>query len=641
MQLSGEIADGSGPVRRGWQRAALPHLEGRRGRIVGALYWLLALATSILIAGSFWFNALDFFGNMPTAAGYGFRTQTRDHAAVIGPVASAEARASGLREGNRIVAIDGQLLAADATEYMVADRLAGDRDGRIALVTRSADGTMRTHRLTRAPNALSTVEGDSRLPLWLYITITFTSIQLPLVALFAASALLARRRPRDPEAMLFAYGLLLMCVSPGAGFWLNALGGVDNSLLQMMVNFGATLTFAAIAIFPDGRFATALSRIAVALAGLVALLIVANAAQWAPVSLLDLAALSMLVAALGAVRLRYRRTPDGVERQQIKWAVFGFGAALALLVPAQIASMLDLIGEDGPLPFLIFRIVYPFALLLIPAGLLVSLLRYRLYDAEAVISRSAGYALLTLIIGATLAGSAKAIEIAIESWLGRGAGLIPGAIAAALAVVMVAPLNSRLQAWTERRFQKGLLHLRRDLPTCVDDLRETSSLDQMLDAVIDRLTQGVRAVRAAVVIGRDVERTRAVDAAEVERWLETARLDPEVEGLSCDRADRLFPMRIPLRVRHDSAGAFGWILLGPRPDASFYGRDERETLAQVADPIARAVQIVLVRSSREAEVERRSNEQQQRLAAVERQVAEAMAAIARLTGSSSPGEAPA
>jgi hypothetical protein len=73
-------------------------------------------------------------------------------------------------------------------------------------------------------------------------------------------------------------------------------------------------------------------------------------------------------------------------------------------------------------------------------------------------------------------------------------------------------------------------------------------------------------------------------------------------------------MRVPLRVRHGSGAPLGWILLGPRPDGSFYGKDEQEALAEIADPVARAVQIVKVR-------EERQKQQDSRLSALEAAVA--------------------
>ena len=70
--------------------------------------------------------------------------------------------------------------------------------------------------------------------------------------------------------------------------------------------------------------------------------------------------------------------------------------------------------------------------------------------------------LLTLLIGLTFAVSAKTLEYLVETWLGQEAGGLSGAIAAGLAVLLVTPLNARIQDWAERRFQKDLLMLRRD-----------------------------------------------------------------------------------------------------------------------------------------------------------------------------------
>jgi hypothetical protein len=241
----------------------------------------------------------------------------------------------------------------------------------------------------------------------------------------------------------------------------------------------------------------------------------------------------------------------------------------------------------------------------VPAGLLVSLLRYRLYDADQVISRSAGYAVLTLLFGAVFAATAKVVEYFFETSFGGDAGALPGAIGAGLAVVLITPLNNRIQNWAERRFQKGLLRLRRDLPECVADLRETSSLRALLDEVLERISNGVRATRSAVLIGEEVAAVRGGTSEEVSIWQRSALPDEQVEALDCDRSDPLFPMRVPLRVRHGSGAPIGWILLGPRPDGSFYGKDEQEALTEIADPVARAVQIARLREEREARQERR------------------------------------
>jgi hypothetical protein len=568
----------------------LPHLEGRRGAIVRAIYLAVATATLIVIAGSFWFNARDYFGNVPATVAYGFRTETNMDSA---PVVGGASRGSGLQRNDRIISIDGRELPASATEYTIGDRLAADEDGRVTLVTRSEDGAVRTHHLTRAPVTAATIDPNSQLPLWTYVTLGFAFTQLPLLMWLAASLLLARRRPRDPEAMLFAFAFLLMSVAV-AGYWLSALLGVPVLLRNSLANVGACFLLIAIAGFPDGRFDSLLSRVAAA--GLVLLAIIGCVVITPnPVLALDLMFLLCTLAVLAAVWLRYRRAPPGIARQQMKWAVFGFCAALALILPAQILFSTGALGTTGMAPFLI-GILFPFAMMLIPLGLLVSLLRYRLYDADAAISRSAGYAVLTLLLAGTFGASAKMIEWFFETYFGGEAGALPGAIGAGLAVVLITPMHNRIQNWTERRFQKALLHLRRDLPDCVGDLRETAGMGELLDEVLARVEAGTRAVRSAVV----------VEGATV-----AARGDPDGD----------FPTSVPLLIGHQQV-EIGTLLVGPRPDGSPIGRDEREALAEVADPIARALRIVRLREAT-----------QHRL---DSEIAELRAALRRLTLSEAP-----
>src|SRR4029078_7116206 len=154
-------------------------------------------------------------------------------------------------------------------------------------------------------------------------------------------------------------------------------------------------------------------------------------------------------------------------------------------------------------------------------GLLIALLRYRLYDAEVVISRSANLALITLAVSALFAAAADALKQVIYNFYGNTNSEGPVVIAAAIATVFINPIQERIQRWSENRFQKNLVFLRDDLPERVRDMRETASLEEMLDEILERIEQGVRTVGGAAVCHGEVARTRAVDADVVERWRAT------------------------------------------------------------------------------------------------------------------------
>lgn len=426
---------------------------------------------------------------------------------------------------------------------------------------------------------------------------------LPPALLVATAVLLFLRRGQDSVAALLSLSFLMMSAAffASEGFFRAIeLGWVRD----FFAHAGRALLMLVLLTFPDGRFSPRWSA-PVALA-LVMWAPVAFFRPW-PLSVEYFGYLGFLGLSVLSIAIPYRRLPGGLERQQVRWVLFGFAAGTVLLAVATIVSLLPG-GASAPgaksWTALAAQSLAALGMASFALGLIVSLLRYRLYDAEAAISRSAGYALLTLLLGATFAVSARSLEYLVETYLGREAGGLPGAIAAGLALLLIAPLNDRVLGWAERRFNKGLVALRQDLPECMADLRETGELDELVDEVLDRVAAGVRASRAALLIGTVVA-TRNTSKAEVRAWVKDAAPDDAAASLDCRRADPLFPMRIPLRVRHARGKPLGWLLLGPRPDGSFYGRDERDALAGIADPVARALQIVLRREAREARTEAR------------------------------------
>ena len=98
----------------------------------------------------------------------------------------------------------------------------------------------------------------------------------------------------------------------------------------------------------------------------------------------------------------------------------------------------------------------------------------------------------------------------------------PIIFAAALATVLVNPIQERVQRWSEQRFQKNLFLLREDLPEVVRDMRETASLGEMLDEILARADRGVRAVRSAMIVNGCVLRARGLSIEEVETWRATS-----------------------------------------------------------------------------------------------------------------------
>jgi hypothetical protein len=239
--------------------------------------------------------------------------------------------------------------------------------------------------------------------------------------------------------------------------------------------------------------------------------------------------------------------------------------------------------------------------LVLQFGLLIALLRFRLYDAEVVISRSANFALITLAVATVFAGVADGLKQIILNYSGNSGSTTPVVIAAAVATVLINPIQERIQRWSENRFQRNLVLLRDDLPECVRDMRETASLSEMLEEVLARIERGIRSVRSAAVVQHQVLKCHDVSVDVVTVWLGTTEGRGFRDDL-CDASDRLFPLRVPLVPSSDDEAPIGYILIGPRPDGSIPSRDEQKALAGVSEAIARAIRTVIKREAREAQI---------------------------------------
>ncbi|HEY0013816.1 MAG TPA: hypothetical protein VGB79_13310 [Allosphingosinicella sp.] len=582
---------------------ALPPLAGRTGAAIRAAYLaLLALTLAALAVGGF-MSARDYFVTTPNNLAFGLVTGTGSTTAPdprqvrIYMATSEAARRSGILKDDIVLAVNGTRVPADAGEHVIG-RLTGATGGDVAVVvTRSRDGTVRTHRLPRQAGAFSAEIPGTGLNGWQRSALLFGSDHLKLALSLAAAILLYLRRRSDPVALLFGTAFLTFCLMSGSAFWFWHTLRLDNATHVVSILFYSTL-LTALSAFPDGRFTSRWTSALALVGGPSVFLLWIAGWQWRLVTNMQLTIYSsaILLASVVALVLRYRRLPVGLERQQIKWAVFGIAGAILIMTAAWLLSVTGVFfvpGQGAP-AFIGSILVGTVSWSLIPIGLLVSLLRYRLYDADAAISRSAAYTVLTLLLVAGFAVAKKGLEMAGERYFEGAAGAISGGLAAAAAAMLIAPMHRKVAEWTEQRFQKALIRMRDGLPELVGDLRETARLRELAETVLERIGDGVRATRAALVVDGHAIAERG-GAGET-------------------------PVSLPLR--REDGSAFGAILLGPRPDGSLYGKLERQALDEVTGPVARAVRIV---REREAAAEAHAAEMAElkaRLAALEERLGE-------------------
>jgi hypothetical protein len=574
---------------------------GHRSIVFIRFIWLFTLFAALagLFAGNYYVYKRDVVA-ASALADFGL-AYGKDVPVRLTVPLSDQAQQAGISEGDALVALNGKAIAESATPIDLAGQFASAGSS-IDIVIRHTDGKLDRARLDRDPahgNEHFVGTGMTKQGRDLIILIADTLVG---VILLAAAVLLFRRRPHDPVAVLLSLAFLLLLASYSWAWLLESgFGPVERVLRPTAWILMTFLLF----VFPTGRFDRPWTA-AVAMLLPFAWLFWVSGISFTAQIIINVAFLAL---ALIAMRARAKSLPPSTEQQQIKWAFVGFACALLCIlvavagryvVPVLISDLQLRIWAEAVVSLALVMMIAFIAM-----GLLVSLLRYRLYDAEEALSRTATYALVTLAAGTAFAAVEHLLVLLFSRALGDKPGLAGVGIAIVVAGLMVAPVHARAHHWAQKRFQHRLVHLKKELPELASDLRETAPVPILAKELLALLADGVRADGAALVMKDDGQMALAanynVASEQVESWL--AGWVPRAGGthMDYDRLDDIFPVRMPLRDVHNEGGApFGWILLGLRPDGSFYSGEEQEIIDEAAEPVARAIIVARQRAVRES-----------------------------------------
>ena len=593
-----------------------------------SVVWLLAFALAFTgpIAG-FYLRYTEPANNSQLLLGSraGFAVSPNDATVVrftIGP----QAENAGIIAGDKIVAIYGVALPRhmpvdqkslavhgnDPAYITLGNLLYGTDQAQVPITVRDPDGRLRDVTVTTGEQHIDA--GAKRLgisPKWLSFIDLFHILAYPF--LWWAAWLLYRRNARDAVSSLLSLAVLLTIGAEQPSSEFLAQVGVPLRLNVAIYDLGNVLLLTGILLFPHGNLSW---RRLLAIALLPVLLFLHG------MTYQSYFVGCMIVAVLSLLRC-LRLTHSSEQRQQIRWALLGITGYAILRTLSIAADNLkwsagsfghQLLVEMGA------GISFALAVLVLQLGLLIALVRYRLYDAEFVISKSANVALITLGVAAVFAGTADGLKQIVYNYYGHTSSEGPTIFAAALATVLVNPIHERVQRWSQRRFQKNLFLLREDLPEAARDMRETASLDEMLDELLARVDRGVRAVRSAMIVNGCVLRARGLSIEEVDTWRKTS-FAQDYKRDHCKPIDRIFPIRVPLVPSMDEEEPIGFLLVGPRPDGSIPSHDEQRALNEVSEPIARAIRTVIKRETRELHLANLIADNASRIAELELQVA--------------------
>jgi hypothetical protein len=412
--------------------------------------------------------------------------------------------------------------------------------------------------------------------------------------LICVATILLYRRQRDPVAALLALAFLTWTITSSFDF---LTGATPAQLLDRCRFLLFTL---ALLLFPDGRMQPGWIRPAMAASFVVFLIGVVEALRVLATHLFLPFAIVCVLAAIASLVARFRASPDYALKQQLKWVALGLIAGVGLILCAR-AGVAASVARFPSMPVL-WEALFQLGIIIVALGFLVSLLRYRLFDAETVITRSAAYATLTIALVATFGGTKALIQNIGQDYLGMNVGSVSGGMAAAVAAVLLNPFHERITGWAEQHFQPDLAQLKREIPGLLARLGTSNSTRQLCDAVLPRMSAAIHATRSAILLDSHIVAATGVTLQEAHRLAIQSFGESSYRSRG-EKPDETFPVRLPLNLA--TSGMSAWLLFGPRPDGTLYGKEDLDAVRSNLAALQNALIATRAREAIAAAIERR------------------------------------
>ena len=330
---------------------------------------------------------------------------------------------------------------------------------------------------------------------------------------FAVAAVIFWYRSEDRMALFASFGLLVF-----GGAAINDVASAHPALWfpAHLLNYIGQVSFGVFFyLFPDGRFVPRWTRwFAVASA----LLFVPDVffSESSLTALTDPLFFIFIGSLVFAQVYRYRRVSTPAQRQQTKWVVFGFSAALAGFVGViSLYEAVPAIGRSGPLGEMVGEtVVYGF-LLLIPLSIGMAILRSRLYDIDVLINRTLVYGALTASLAAVYVGSVVSLQYVFRALTGQESQL--AIVASTLAIAaLFQPLRRRLQSFIDRRFYRKKYDAAKTLAQFGSKLRDETDLDRLGDELVGVVRETMQPAHASLWLRPPRDRTMRLGESEAQ-----------------------------------------------------------------------------------------------------------------------------
>ncbi len=191
----------------------------------------------------------------------------------------------------------------------------------------------------------------------------------------------------------------------------------------------------------------------------------------------------LTVTSLASIFFRYRRA-SLVEREQIKWLLYGFAVFVLVYIPSiylNLESNFSLMGD-------IFSLLFILSILTIPISVTIAILRYRLFDIDVIIRLTLVYAVVTALLVAVYVAGIVVTQAAFRAVTGQTSDV--AVLVTTLAItVLFNPVRRQVQKGIDRRFYRQKYDAVQALAEFASAARGGSDLDALTGMLVGTISK--------------------------------------------------------------------------------------------------------------------------------------------------------
>ena len=343
------------------------------------------------------------------------------------------------------------------------------------------------------PAWLTYASAETGISLTVAVALNVAFILVVYACYFGVAQLIMLRRVHERLALLAA--IVLICFGtanavPSFPEYLRFVRasppyfGIPYYLISIL---GWTLASVVAVTYPDGQFVPRWTRWVAGLGFLVSLAWTTNPEFFSTAQgLLACLLVAIQVWFFGAIVYaqvwRYRHYLSPLQKQQVKWFVYGMALTILGIIPSTVFTPILLSSGSAPAQVLwveLFSLLAWLGIVALPLSVGIAILRYRLWDIDIIIRKTLLYSILTGLLAMTYFGSVVILQSVFAAAGGQRSELVIVASTLVIAALFF-PLRRRVQNTIDRRFYRRKYDAARTLATFGATVRDETDLDKLM-----------------------------------------------------------------------------------------------------------------------------------------------------------------